>query len=453
MIRPTTLAAALLLGLVVDAGNGFALSVLTEHKALKLSGRGAPEQWRGALRVGADAALADAPSPECPAVSTFELGLFTVATNGVERNPRVALDCTLWRATKRGWVYEDPALPGGIRKIVYGRRGLTVKLEGPAVLPAAGPVGYALVWFEVGPARFHMRFHGFKKNDADLVVSRGSSARAAEAEAAFWAHLWGDDNAPASEEATLASLGKIVRRSKTDGRSRFLLGMLHLYRFGRLTTRIAGASPEARDELAAAVTALGEAENLLWNRGAGVGDSRIPGFAAAARYALAVVDGDDTLLEEARNDLAYAVQINAFFNVFDLMTVVQAEAPDSPAFLEAFNAMDAYLSNAQTLACAGTQPEVCGNSGLAPTALQGTFVLFGDFYAKAGDVDAARQWYQFGAAFESGWRFAGMYADRLATVEARVAAYQDDDPANDPLIVGAGAEACASCHNRPVAAP
>ena len=99
------------------------------------------------------------------------------------------------------------------------------------------------------------------------------------------------------------------------------------------------------------------------------------------------------------------------------------------------------------------QPEVCGNSGLAPTALQGTFVLFGDFYAKAGDVDAARQWYQFGAAFESGWRFAGMYADRLATVEARVAAYQDDDPANDPLIVGAGAEACASCHNRPVAAP
>jgi hypothetical protein len=53
--------------------------------------------------------------------------------------------------------------------------------------------------------------------------------------------------------------------------------------------------------------------------------------------------------------------------------------------------------------------------------------------------------------FESGWRFAGLYADRLATLDARVAAYRDADPSNDPPIVGAGAEACASCHHRAVA--
>jgi hypothetical protein len=220
-----------------------------------------------------------------------------------------------------------------------------------------------------------------------------------------------------------------------------------------MTPQIAGASPAAREELAAAVAALDEAEPLLWNRETRIGDSRIPGFAAAARYALGVVDRDDALLERGRNDLAYAIEINAFFNVFDLMTIVQAEPPNSPAFIYAFNAMDAYLSNPETLLCAGTQPEVCGNAGLAPTGLQGTFILFGDFYAKAGHPDDARKWYQFGAPFEAGWRFAGLYGDRLATLDARIAAYQDDDPANDPPIVGSGAQACASCHNRSVTIP
>ncbi len=448
MLLRATITATFALGLLLDTGNAFGLTILTHERTLTLNGRRAPEQWRGVLRVGADPALADAPSPECPTATTFELGLFTVATNGVERHPAVKLDCSLWKRTKRGWIYADPALPGGIQRIVYGPRGLVVKLTGPGVMPAAGPVGYAQVWLGVGTARFHVRFHEFSRNRPDLIVSRKTSARGAATEAAFWAHLWGDETGEADEAATIAELRKLAQRTKTDGRSRFLLGMLHMYRFGRLTPQIAAAGPAAREELVASVAALDEAEPLLWNRDTRTGDSRIPGFAAAARYALGVVDRNDALLEQARNDLAYAIEINAFFNVFDLMTIVQAEPPTSPAFIEAFNAMDAYLSNPETLLCAGTQPEVCGNSGLAPTALQGTFILFGDFYAKAGHADAARQWYEFGAPFESGWRFAGLYADRLATLDARIAAYQDDDPTNDPPIVGSGAQACASCHNR-----
>jgi len=428
-----------------------ALSILTSGRLVKLDARGDASAWRGLLRVGKDAALAGAPSPECPAVSTFELGLFTVASNGIERDARVTLDCSRWKATKRGWVYVDPAQPGGITRMTYGPRGLVVKLAGPGVLPAAGPVGYVQAWLSVGEARYHVRVHEFRKNRADLIVSRPVSGAAASGEAAFWAYLWGDAASEADAAATVARLERAVRRSTKDGRSRFLLGMFHMYRFGRLTRQITDASAEARAELAAAVAMLDEAEPLLWDRASAIGDSRIPGFAAAARYALGVVDHDQALLERGRNDLAYAIEINSFFNVFDLMTVVQAEPPDSPAFVEAFNAMDAYLANPQTLRCAGTQPEVCGNAGLAPTALPGTFILFGDFYAKAGEAEAARTWYQFGQPAEAGWRFSGLYADRLATLEARIAAYRDDDPANDPPIVGSGAEACASCHNRAVA--
>ena len=432
----------------LETSGAAGLTALTRGKALTLNGRRSPEHWRGVLRVRNDPTLERAPSPACPAVSTFELGLFTVATNGIERAPAVTLDCSRWRRSGSGWAYADPARHGGIARIAYGPRGLVVKLAGPAVLPAPGPVGYAQAWLAIGGTRFHVRFHEFRANQADFIASRTPSSVAARGEAGFWAALWGDAADQASEAETLDALEKAARRSDADGRSRFLLGMLHLYRFGRLTRQITDAGPESRAELAAAVAAFDEAEPLLWDRGTRTGDSRIPGFAAAARYALGVVAHDQALLERGRDELAYAIEINSFFNVFDLMTVVQAEPPDSPAFLEAFRAMDAYLSNPQTLACAVTQPEVCGNSGLAPTALQGTFVLFGDFYAKAGDAGSARQWYQFGAPFESDWRFAGMYADRLATVDARVAAYADADPTNDPPIVGSGAEACASCHNR-----
>jgi hypothetical protein len=112
--------------------------------------------------------------------------------------------------------------------------------------------------------------------------------------------------------------------------------------------------------------------------------------------------------------------------------------------------MDAFLSDTSNFGCAITQPEVCGVAGLAPTSLAGTFVLFGDFYAKAGNADAARGWYELGKPFQANWRFAGLYDERLATLDQRVAAYQDDDPSNDPPIVGAGAQACVSCHARPV---
>jgi hypothetical protein len=229
--------------------------------------------------------------------------------------------------------------------------------------------------------------------------------------------------------------------------------MLRLYRFGRLSESIAGAPAPAVDELRAAVAAFDEAEPLLWDRAARLGDSRVPGFGAAARYALAVATGDAALRERALADLDYALEINAFFNVFDLMTVLQAEPPASPAFQNAFAALDAYIADPATFQCAVTQPEVCTGNGLGPGSLPGTFVLFGDVYAKAGRLADATRWYDLGVVTEAGWAFEGLAAARRAGAAARAAAYQDADPANDPPIIGAGPEACASCHHRVAAAP
>ncbi|HXJ34909.1 MAG TPA: hypothetical protein VMS22_12830 [Candidatus Eisenbacteria bacterium] len=450
-MRPLPIVLLLLASLASVCTAGAAdLAVLTRGKVLRLDAGSDPGKSRGLVRFGHDAALAAAPDPSCPSASAFDLGLFTVAANAVVRNEKVALECAKWRKTRTGWRYDDPDAAGGVRRITYGPRGLAVRLVGPAAMPAPGPVGYAFVWFEVGAMRFHGRFHVFEANTADRVRSRRLSKAAGDGETRFWAIMWGDDASETAVQETSALLQRAAKRSKADARSRFLLGMLHLYRFGQLTERFSAASEAGRAEIAAAVAAFDDAEPLLWNRTTRVGDSRMPGFAAAARYALAVVTADEALRQRALADLAYAVEINAFFNVFDLMTVLQAEPAGSSAFQQAFADLSAYIGDPNTLACAVTQPEVCTNAGLAPTALPGTFVMFGDAYAKSGDAATAKYWYQFGIAAEAGWAFEGLAAERLAGADARVAAYQDVDPANDPPIIGAGPEACASCHHRPL---
>lgn len=445
------LALALLAGVAAPAA-AVDLTILTRGKSLRLIGAADPQQARGVVRFGADPALADAADPTCPATSTFELGLFTGSANAVVRGEKVTLDCNRWRARDGGWVYADAAAPGGVRAIAYGPRGVTVKLAGPGALPAEGPLAYAFAWLEVGSRRYHGRFHQFRRNDATRIISQTTPRAAAEGERGFWDVLTGDGASEAAQQATLATLTGAADAAARDGRSRFLLAMLRLYRFGQMTTSIAGAPPAAVDELRAAVAAFDEAEPLLWDPATRSGDSRVPGFGAAARYALAVATGDEILRQQALQEFDYALEINAFFNVFDLMTVLQAEPAGSPAFLDAFARVDAYLADPTTFQCAVTQPEVCTGNGLAPSSLPGTFVLFGDVYAKAGRLADATRYYDFARATEAGWALQGLAAARHADAAARVAAYQDADPDNDPPIIGAGAEACRSCHTR-VAAP
>ena len=446
--RSTLLVLAMLCAGIARPADAADLTILTRGKSLRLVGADDPQRARGVVRFGADAALAGAPDPTCPTTSTFELGLFTGSANAVVRGEKAQLDCAKWRPRGEGWVYADPEAPGGVRAIVYGPSGLTVKLVGPGALPAEGPLGYAFAWFEVGGRRFHGRFHQFRKNAADRIVSLTTPRGAADAERGFWAVLTGDDDSETAQQATLTALARAAEAAPRDGRSRFLLAMLRLYRFGQMSPAITSPPAAALDELRGAVAAFAEAEPLLWDRATRTGDSRIPGFGAAARYALAVATNDEALREQALADFDYALEINAFFNVFDLMTVLQAEPPSSAAFQNAFAQVDAYLAAPTTFQCAFTQPEVCTGNGLGPGSLPGTFVLFGDVYAKAGRLTDAQRWYDIAKNTEAGWAFDGLGAARASGAAARVAAYQDADPSNDPPIIGAGVEACRSCHHR-----
>jgi hypothetical protein len=415
----------------------------------------------GALfRVGRDPALATLVDPTCAGGGsmTLQVASYPVATARVDALAKVTLPCAGWKPAGDGYVYRDPAgATGGVQKVVYTRSRFLARFGGSGHRHVPGPVGYAELWIEVGGARLNVRFHNFRTNTADRIVTRRPSATAAAGEAAFWRVLHGDDHSTANQEAALAQLGRAVKRDRKDGWSQFLMAMMHLYRFGQATTRWEQIDPAALADMVSSNDAFQKSVPLLWD--GQTGDSRVPGFAAAAKFGLGVAQKDAALQAEGLADLAAAVAVNAFFNVFDLIPVVQALPATDPRFAQIFPLLKTYIDDPNTLACVGSQPEICSDVGLAPRNIAGALMLFGDVFVKGGFLDsanvaAAQNLYypiaQAGAAQVPNYLFADALAERTGPgkAEARAALYQDADPTNDPPIIGAGPQACAVCHYR-----
>lgn len=444
---PIRLALALLL-LVPPLAAAEGLTVLTVGKVAVF------KHGRGTVRVGPDPRLAGAPPPTCPTASAVELSSYPEPAQRVVVATTVALDCMKWTAKRGSFVYDDPAATGGVRSLRYGRKGLVIRFEGSATQGLAGPVGYVQAWLTVGDTRFNARFHNFKRNEAGLLVTRKPSAAAAAGERAFWAILHRDWTSAAEkadlETTALDRLARAAKRDQRDGRSRFLLAMTHLYRFGQAVDGYSGVSDFARGEIEAAHAAFQRALPLVWD--GATGDSRVPGFAAATTFGLGVVRGDVALQAQGLRELDEAFRLNPFFNVFDYIPVAQAVPSFDPRFQQVFDKVTGYLNDPGTLQCLGTQPEICANQGYAPRNTAGSLALFGDLEAKGGGAAGARRWYELalslGRVGSRPYPFLPALELRVATVAERVALFRDADPSNDPTVMGARAEACASCHNR-----
>jgi hypothetical protein len=444
--------------LLAAAGEGDALTVLTVGKTAVLRQR--DEHPSALFRIGRDPAFASLTDPTCSggSIMALQVAAYPQATARVDAQDEVTLPCENWQRHGDGFVYRDrTGAHGGVRKVVYSRSRFLARFEDGAYRHIPGPVGYAELWIEIGGARLIARFNTFRKNETNLVVSRKPSAAAAEGEAGFWTVIHGDDHSVAKQDETLANLAKAIKRDKKDGRPPFLLGMLHLYRFGQATIRFDQVTDAARAELVAANQAFARALPLLWDGQRG--DSRVPGFVAAAKFSLGVVQDDAALQAEGLADLEAAVAVNAFFNVFDLIPVVQALPPSDPRFAQVFPLLRTYISDPNTLSCVLSQPEICSDFGLAPRNIAGALMLFGDVFVKGGGLDPANVtlaetfYYPVASvavAQTPGYRFADALAERVGPgkAAARAALYADDDPGNDPPIIGAGSEACAVCHYR-----
>jgi hypothetical protein len=431
--------------------------ILTYGKVALLRDRRGTARDSAIFGVEKDPELATLPSPVCPSTASIQVSAYPTAANRVEAQPAVpggaALPCARWRKTKRGYRYRDPAGSVlGLRTVALERTGLTVRIRGGDYRGIRGPVGYVQLQLTIGDVRWLVRFHNFQRNAGATIVSRVPSVPAAQGERLFWQTLWGDAS---QEEPAREHLTDAVFVDFEDGRSHFLAAMIRLYRFGQLTTDYAAPSAAARAEVDAADGLFQTALPLLWDAERRVGDTRVPGFVAANRYLRGAVHGIEAVKSEGLVELDAAVTLNPLFNSFDLIGVVpQLVAGTDPLYVgKVLATLDTTLAG-ENINCVTTQPEVCGNDGLAPSNIPGSLTLFGDLYAKGGrdgtpsDVEKAEMWYGIAAAFRSTWRFGALLDARVGKAAERSALYRDADPTNDPPIIGLGPEACVSCHAR-----
>ncbi len=243
---------------------------------------------------------------------------------------------------------------------------------------------------------------------------------------------------------TVDVLSRLVQLEPQNGTAHFRLGMMHLFRFAQSVGDYHNATPFEQEEIRRAQRHLDRAVELVPQ------DRRIPGFRAAATYMRGVAEKNTALQEQGLDQLRAAIALYPEFNSFNFIgTVPFVVPPDSPLFAEALG----YVGDPLNAACSPfTQPEICGNAGKAPHNIEGSLVLFGDLFAKAGDFSRAQGFYRLALADFSAlsggkpWRFRAVAEQRLATVRERVALYLDNDPRNDPPLIGYREEACAVCH-------
>ncbi len=259
------------------------------------------------------------------------------------------------------------------------------------------------------------------------------------ADAAFWQTLWAEAD---REEESLALHQQAIDANPNDGASHFLKGMMHLYRYGQAIQNFSEFSEFAKSEIALASRSLDLAvENTPSSR-------TYPGFRGAATYQYGVTFGDAELEALGIEQLRESMEIWPLFNRFSFLgTVAAVVGADDPLFDESLWHLEELLKPEGIAQCT---PVLCGNDGRAPRNLEGSGLLFGDIFAKGGKAAQARAWYQLssGAGTATNWRFAELARERAATLDQRVAAYQDEDPSNDPQLVGLARESCAVCHAR-----
>lgn len=379
--------------------------------------------------------------PGCPSTSAIEVS--AAFPTSFHSGGVVALPCEGWSTTRGGGHRFRPGASGagGVTEIVYGPKRLVVRASGDEIAFLAGPVAFLQAWLTIGEERFLLRFHDFKRNDATRVVSRRPSGVAAAAEAAFWDTVWGDD--PREAEA-LALLEEAVRKREDDGRSQFLLGMLHLYGL-QSSDPFAPTADEAAKNVAAQEH-LDAAVALLPH------DPRIAGFRAGLTYASGVVHDDAARKTLGIERLDAAVAADPLFNSFDYFAIAPAFRDvrgDDPFWQSRFvDLADVVLQD--NLDCPLTRPETCGNVGMAPHNVEGTFFLLGDIYAKGGRPADAETWWGAGKGLGQsvGYPYVGLADERLGQGVARAALYADADATNDPPIVGPGIGYCRYCHQK-----
>ena len=258
--------------------------------------------------------------------------------------------------------------------------------------------------------------------------------------------------------AALADLAAADAEYPGDPDTVLLVGLANLWGISEV-----GRDPAQVAEIPARATgALGA---FLAARQLRPDDARVFGWLGATQLGIGTMTENADMIAQGRASVAAGVEAYPQFNLFVHALVTQRFPRTTPEFASAIDAyyvtldlcfhttIDRDNPDATPFAHLATSTgveRVCWDTPYALHSFEGYFLHMGDALVKAGEVGAARRAYQNASVLPdyATWPYRGVLEQRLVDLDARAALYADADPANDPPLIGEGAQQCASCHAR-----
>lgn len=313
---------------------------------------------------------------------------------------------------------------------------------------------------DVGATNTEERTDGDVTSDATEGDSQPTTEDAGNvdteaAKALFWSSFTQqrvDDGAHVSDQLELA-----LAANPADANLALLVAHSYLWRlseFGRQTH----PNPAQIPALAGGAEAgFGRAYALAPH------DSRILGWLGSMMIGNGNAAGDETQRNAGHALIDQGVAEYPEFNAF-VQSLVHSSSPvGSPEFDLALEAMwynldacagftfDREETNVREVLAPILEGEVapaCVNTLRASHNLEGFFLYFGDILLKANQASRARAMYdaaRVSPTFEL-WPYRETLERRERDVEARLAAYANEDPSDDPALISEEPFNCAYCH-------
>jgi tetratricopeptide (TPR) repeat protein len=271
---------------------------------------------------------------------------------------------------------------------------------------------------------------------ATVKLCYNESSSSNPATLAFWHAL--EDGSIDDRQSVIAALKTATDEHPDDEEIALLHGLANVWRLGEPLPSEAADQSGLVNTVQAARASLERAYTLCAT------DYRIPAWLGPI-----VINWGRAISDQASIDLGFKILQQGIDNypsfVLFSKLLVYADRPKSdPDFQQALAAIDANVDT-----CKPGDP-ACINTPKVPHNIEGAMVFLGDTYAKAGQRDRALDRYKAAMKEPSygEWDYQALLAERIATIDMRVAAFNTPDTTDDPKSAWNDTNQCSICHKR-----
>ena len=236
--------------------------------------------------------------------------------------------------------------------------------------------------------------------------------------------------------ASIAALDDAAKTLPNEEELQLFLGLDHLW-------RLAEPLPGEDAPLSQLGDATASRDHLKLAKMLCPTDARIDAWLGPVLVRFGRTLNDQATVNEGLADLDAGIAAYPGFVLFSKLLVYADSPRTAPEFQSALDAVTANITS-----CAQTPNDPACTNATVPHNLEGANIFLGDIYTKAlrkSDAGAV-----FGALPSSPgwstWSFQAIQPERLQHLDARIAAYANTDPADDPAAAWTATNQCALCH-------